>query len=236
VLSRVPKHAPIVLALMALFFAIGGPSFASDAAGQAARLITGKQVKDRSLTTKDVKDRSLLARDFKPGQLPVGAQGPKGDTGAKGDPCSAADPACRGPQGNNGLQGPGAKAIAWTANPPLYDQPLVTVGPWTITGSCDPQTGTQVYLNVSGPGTVDYHVIRSTAETGADDAYARSAAVGGSLADFYTQGPFGGFMRSSGTLILHSGNTVAEVELNVLADQRPEPDVCSVYGTAISAS
>jgi hypothetical protein len=121
-------------------------------------------------------------------------------------------------------------------NPPSYDHPLVTVGPWTITGNCDPQAGTQVYLNVSGPGTVDYHVIRSTAETGADDAYARSVAIGGSLDDFYTQGPFNGFMRSSGTLILHSGNTVAEVELNVLADQRPEPDVCSVYGTATPAS
>jgi hypothetical protein len=74
-----------VVALIALFFAIGGPSFAVGAVGDAARLITGKQVKNSSLTTKDVKNGSLLSADFKAGQLPAGAQGPKGDAGPKGD-------------------------------------------------------------------------------------------------------------------------------------------------------
>jgi hypothetical protein len=77
----------------------------------AARLITGKQVKDGSITGKDVKNRSLSASDFK-GSL-RGPAGPKGDPGAQG---------ATGPQGPRGLQGlkgdegdPGApgSARAW---------------------------------------------------------------------------------------------------------------------------
>jgi hypothetical protein len=73
-----------LIALVALFFAIGGPSFAANAVSSAARLITGKQIKDSSLTTKDIKNGSLLKADFRAGQLPVGAPGPKGDTGPSG--------------------------------------------------------------------------------------------------------------------------------------------------------
>lgn len=61
-------------------------------AGAAAKLITGKQIKDNSLTGKDVKDGSLLAKDFAKGQLPAGATGPAGPagpTGPKGDPSFA---------------------------------------------------------------------------------------------------------------------------------------------------
>lgn len=83
-LSKLRRHAPLAVALLALFFAIGGPSFAADTAGSAVKRITGKQVKDNSLTTKDVKNRSLLKADFKAGQLPGGAQGPKGDKGETG--------------------------------------------------------------------------------------------------------------------------------------------------------
>jgi hypothetical protein len=57
---------------------------ASDAVSHAARLLTGKQIKDSSLTTKDVKNGSLLKADFKAGQLPAGAQGPAGKPGADG--------------------------------------------------------------------------------------------------------------------------------------------------------
>lgn len=107
---------------------------------------------------------------------------------------------------------------------------------WGITADCDAQGGLGVYLYVSGPGNVDYHLIRSSADTGVSEAYVRSSAVGGNLVGLNTQAPTGGFMRSAGTLILHSGETVAEVELHILADARPNPDICSVYGTAIPAS
>ena len=58
-----------VVALLALFFALGGASFAADAVDSAVKRITGKQVKNNSLTTKDIKNRSLLRKDFKKGQL-----------------------------------------------------------------------------------------------------------------------------------------------------------------------
>ena len=104
--SKLRTHASLVVAFVALFFAIGGSSFAADAVDSAAKLVTGKNVKNSSLTGKDVKnssltasdvkDRSLLAADFKSGQLPAGpagSAGPKGETGS------------RGPQGQTGEAG-----------------------------------------------------------------------------------------------------------------------------------
>ncbi len=221
-----------VMATIAVFVALGGSSYA------AVVIVTGKNVRNSSLTGKDVKDRSLLSRDFKAGQLPRGAPGPKGDAGAKGDACSAADPACRGPQGDTGVQGPGAKAIAWTASPYIYGHPLATVGPWAISADCDGQGGTGVYLYVSGPGSVGYQVVRSTSDVATAEAKAKTAAIPGTLyvEDFSGSSPTGGNRQAAGTLMLHSGNTVAQVELHIRADQAPEPDVCSVHGTAIPAS
>lgn len=85
----------MLVALMALFFAVGGASFAADATNSAVRLITGKSVKNSSLTgkdiknssltTSDVKNRSLRAADFKLGQLPAGARGPQGPKGDRAE-------------------------------------------------------------------------------------------------------------------------------------------------------
>ena len=91
----------LVIALVALFVALGGT-------GYAALTVTSKNVKDNSLTGKDVKDRSLKAADFGAGQLPAGAQGPAGQAGPQGP----AGPA--GPQGPAGPAGPsGASNIRW---------------------------------------------------------------------------------------------------------------------------
>jgi hypothetical protein len=52
---RLPRpSAALVVALLALFVAVGGPA-------EAARLITGKQVKDRSLQTKDLSRKTVRA-------------------------------------------------------------------------------------------------------------------------------------------------------------------------------
>jgi len=88
-----------LIAVIALFFAVGGPSFAADAVSHAARLITGKQIKDSSITTKDVRNGSLLKKDFKAGQLPAGAQGAQGPQGPKGDPGAKGE---TGPKGDAG--------------------------------------------------------------------------------------------------------------------------------------
>lgn len=232
-----PSHATVV-AYVALFIALGGTSFA--AVTLKRNSVKGKHIARNAVSAPKVKDRSLLAVDFKQGQLPQGAagtQGPTGPQGEKGDPCSAQEPACRGPQGDTGAKGPGAVKIAWTAPPSTYGAQLATVGPWTISADCDPQPILAVYLGITGPGTADYYVVRSEGNPGVDDVYARSSGTGYPFPDFSVQpSAHDSFERAAGTLILHSGDTVAEVELHVVADERPASDVCTVYGTAVPAS
>jgi hypothetical protein len=98
-------NAPLAISLLALFFAVSGPSYAADAIASAAKLLTGKQIKDGSLTTKDVKDGSLLANDFKADQLPAGAAGAKGDAGAAGPKGDAGAQGAQGAQGAKGETG-----------------------------------------------------------------------------------------------------------------------------------
>src|SRR4051812_15634769 len=83
-----------VTATVAMFFALGGSSY-------AVVQFTGKNVKDNSLTTRDVKNRSLLERDFKLGQLPAGTPGAKGDKGDQGQP------------GTDGTDGAPGSALAY---------------------------------------------------------------------------------------------------------------------------
>ena len=102
--TRKPSPA-FVISLMALFVALGGSSVAAPVREAAAKLITGKSIKDSSLTgkdvknssltTSDVKNGSLLSRDFKSGQLPAGPQGPQGPKGDKGDKGDAGTPATK---------------------------------------------------------------------------------------------------------------------------------------------
>ncbi|HWI75440.1 MAG TPA: hypothetical protein VNT55_25990 [Baekduia sp.] len=84
------------VACVCLFVVLGGDSMAKDVTASAAKLVTGKQVKNRSLTAADikkgsltgaeVKDRSLTAADFNGSVAgPKGDKGDKGDPGAKGD-------------------------------------------------------------------------------------------------------------------------------------------------------
>jgi hypothetical protein len=92
--SRCPSPA-MVVALMALFVALGGSSYAAlTVTGRNVKnsSLTGKDVRNNSLTGRDVKNlvsgdvknSSLLAKDFKPGQLPAGAQGVQGIQGVPG--------------------------------------------------------------------------------------------------------------------------------------------------------
>jgi hypothetical protein len=70
-----------VVAVLALFVALGGSSYA------ALKLPKGsvgpRQIRANAVSSPKVRDRSLFARDFALGQLPKGEKGDKGD---KGDP------------------------------------------------------------------------------------------------------------------------------------------------------
>jgi hypothetical protein len=87
---RFRKPSPAMLvALVALFVALGGSSYAAITLGKnsvRSKHIKNGQVKRADLarnavTSAKVANSSLLANDFKPGQLPQGPKGDKGDPG-----------------------------------------------------------------------------------------------------------------------------------------------------------
>lgn len=79
------------VALLALFVALGGTSYA--AIKLPKNSVGTRQIKNGAVTGAKVKAHSLLAKDFKAGQLPAGTSGPKGDTGPQGPPGLSAAPA-----------------------------------------------------------------------------------------------------------------------------------------------
>jgi hypothetical protein len=102
ILARLVRQSPpMMVAMLALFVAMGGTAIA---AGNA--LITGKQIKNSSITGADVKNKSLTPKDFKgsvrgargPAGL-TGATGPAGAKGDKGDAGAAGTPGATGPPG-----------------------------------------------------------------------------------------------------------------------------------------
>ena len=88
------------LALLALFIALGGTSYAA------------VKLPANSVTTREVKNHSLRARDLKRGQLtgPSGAPGAQGPAGAVGSQGATGDP---GPPGDPGPAGVLAPAEDW---------------------------------------------------------------------------------------------------------------------------
>ncbi len=76
----------MIVALLALFVALGGSSYAAlkiNGKNIAKRSVAGKKLRKNTLTSKEVRNGSLLGADFKPGQLPsgpTGATGPAGTT------------------------------------------------------------------------------------------------------------------------------------------------------------
>src|SRR5919106_6963970 len=66
--------APMLIALLALFVALGGPA-------QAAKLINGAQIKKDTVGSKQIKDRSLKGRDLAPGTIKALTETPNDSIG-----------------------------------------------------------------------------------------------------------------------------------------------------------
>jgi hypothetical protein len=114
-MRRIGRPSPaLVVALVALFFALGGTGYAVS------------RLPSNSVTSAQVKDYSLLSRDFKKGQLPRGARGPEGEPGPEGAPGTTGATGEKGPTGDawttgngllpsgktlRGVFGPGATAL-----------------------------------------------------------------------------------------------------------------------------
>jgi hypothetical protein len=170
-----------VVAVIALFVALGGSSYAAiQVTGKDVKnsSLTGKDVKDSSLTTSDVRDGSLLAGDLKPGQLPAGpqgTQGPKGDPGAKGEQGEAGtDATINGVAAGGDLSG-------------TYPSPSIAAGaiaPADFSGTAFPtarvhSTGNQVVDNNTLPFVhleADVHKRGVTHNVGTTDAQTCAAS------------------------------------------------------------
>lgn len=120
------------LALVALFIALGGTSYAAvvlpkNSVGTKQikpKGVKGSDIAASAITSAKVKNGSLLSADFKPGQLAAGAPGAQGPIGAPG------------PQGSQGLKGgPGAPGTNGATN--------LT----TVTASCSPAPCTGAIAN-----------------------------------------------------------------------------------------
>lgn len=102
-------HPATVIAVIALFVALGGTSYAVSQLPKNS--VGNKQLKKNAVTSKKVKDGSLLAKDFKTGQLPQGQQGERGPQGEQG------------PQGAAGVNGATGSALLTGAITDSLPQP-----------------------------------------------------------------------------------------------------------------
>jgi hypothetical protein len=158
------KHmstAALVVAVLALVASLGGGSY-------AAKLLTGKDIKNGSITGKDIKKKSLTGKLVKDKSL-TGADLKDGSVGA-GDLAP-------------GTLEPKMKAIRVTATAGATDdaartaapeQVLYTDGPFTIYGKC--------YTDTSGPSTYAVMYVKSSVN-GAILAAGTDYLAGGSNAD-----------------------------------------------------
>ncbi|MBK8295249.1 MAG: collagen-like protein [Solirubrobacterales bacterium] len=128
-----------VVALLALFIALGGISYA--AVKIPKNSVGKKQLKKNAVNSSKVKNRSLRAIDFGKGQLPAGAVGPQGSQGTEGPIGASGAPGIAGPAGEDGITGstgpqgtpgqPGtngssAGALVWAGQPAGDRQPILS--------------------------------------------------------------------------------------------------------------
>ncbi len=228
-LVRRPSPA-MVVALVALFVALGGAAYAAHQL--PPKSVGSTQLKNNSVTSPKVKNHSLLAKDFKAGQLPAGAHGAKGDPGP------------RGPKGDTGPQGPGATTLTYDANA-SGSPSQTTVGTVlsdTFSAECSiPSAGEaelKVYVMTSdGSLRWDYggeFTDNGTSSTAANNVdlpagtitspqaiASASAEAGGSKSNHNSQvvqlGPEPGYLNVHSTAETTTGPTTEKCHLSILA-------------------
>src|SRR3954462_5091013 len=121
---RLQRPSPaMVVALVALFVAMGGVGYAAFKLPKNS--VGSKQIKKNAVNSSKVANGSLLAGDFKAGQVPAGKPGPPGQPGTPGDP---------------GSPGPPAKSFDGTVAQGGQNVVLESINGLQVRGSC-PMTG-----------------------------------------------------------------------------------------------
>ena len=185
------------LAVLALFVALGGTSYAAVSIGSAEirnNTIQGQDVKQSTLTGADVRNGSLEAKDLKAGTLlagpagAVGAVGPAGSQGPKGEPGAAGAPGAGGAQGPAGATNAYVKQLlnlTFTAGSAMVLEGAMALpaGSYAVTASVkvennDTTNGTQGECRLSGTTTVDVGGAFAPVEPGAGYGEATISLVG----------------------------------------------------------
>ncbi|HEY8582509.1 MAG TPA: hypothetical protein VIL49_06165 [Capillimicrobium sp.] len=110
------KRSPMMIAaaILALFLAVGGTA-------TAAKLISGDDIRDRSITAQDIKKKTLTGKEVRNGSLglrdlnsvakaAIAKAGTGGQTGTAGAAGAQGPQGPAGPQGEQGPQGPAGPA------------------------------------------------------------------------------------------------------------------------------
>lgn len=105
-LSRWKPSPAMVVAMVALFVALGSAGWAATAAKNS---VTSKSIKDGAVKGKDVKDDTLTGADISESTL-TGVQGIRGERGPAGPQGPAGPAGATGPQGPAGPEGPAGTA------------------------------------------------------------------------------------------------------------------------------
>jgi hypothetical protein len=141
------------LALLALFIALGGSSYA--AVKLSKNSVGAREIKRSAVRSAEVKDRTLREQDFMPGQLPAGQTGgqgpagPQGPTGPSGvvDSLAISGTASMfnlpGGMGNQEVTPAGCRTAAYTPGPGE-----VAVINMQVTGSANAPVNDVLYLKV----------------------------------------------------------------------------------------
>lgn len=142
-----------VVAVIALFIALGGASYA--AVKLPKNSVGTKQIKKNAVDSSKVRNGSLLATDFGKGQLPAGATGATGAPGAAGLPGASGNSGPTGPTGVSGATGAsgsnGSTGATGPTGPKGATGTTGTSATAVITGSSDITSGTAVFSVNGGP-------------------------------------------------------------------------------------
>jgi hypothetical protein len=144
-IRRLGSSTP-AMTILVVVLAVGGTA-------TAARLITGKDIRNNSITGKDIRNKSLTAADFRgsvagaPGA--TGPEGPQGPGGATGPGGPTGPSGTTGPSGATGPTGlPGATGPTGSGGTTGDDGPTGPTGSTGPTGATGP---TETVRRFAGP-------------------------------------------------------------------------------------
>jgi collagen triple helix repeat protein len=228
-MNRIKSGRPtpaFVIAVVALFVSLGGTGYAAkqitvgSSKTKAGASVTKAQV-NKMIASYFTKHRAELKGE----QGQAGAAGKNGESGARGakgdqgDKGEKGDQGVRGEKGETGPQGPGAINLT-TSLTEIGTHALATVGPWTVTLTCNPSAPNST-LTIKGPGELTQSVT-----TGASPVLS-SVVIGAGKSLTVNNG---GQLAETG--FLTSGTTTYELNVQMTAEQ-PLIETCPVVGDAI---